>query len=100
MFFTQSGFSPSVITTSGNATIDATDGSESSFSTILTASSPFASGCAFDHAVAFGELVGVGRRHQHLRQQRIRIQSDLRRHLVELLITERLGVLRLRHSTT
>ncbi len=58
MFFTQSGFSPSVITTSGNATIDATDGSQFSLSTALTASSPLASGCAFDHADALANSSG------------------------------------------
>ena len=49
MFFTQSALSPSVISTSGKATIDCTLGSQGSFSTIFTASSPFESGCAFDH---------------------------------------------------
>jgi hypothetical protein len=58
MFFTHSGFSPSVMTTSGNATMEATEGSQSSFSTILTASSPLASGCAFDQAVAFANSSG------------------------------------------
>ena len=58
MFFTQSGFSPSVISTSGNATNDATDGSHGSLSTILTASSPFESGCAFDHLAASANSSG------------------------------------------
>jgi hypothetical protein len=47
-----------VISTSGKATIDATAGSQGSFSTILTASSPLASGCAFAQAVAAAKSVG------------------------------------------
>ena len=58
MFLTQSGFSPRVMSTSGKATSDATDGSQGSFSTILTASSPLASGCAFDQAVAAAKSSG------------------------------------------
>ena len=37
-----------------------------------------------------GEILRIGRGHQQLRQQRIGIQRDLRRQLVELLVGERL----------
>jgi hypothetical protein len=50
--FTQSGFSPIMMMTCGNATSDCTLGSHGSFATILTASSPFCSECARDHFVA------------------------------------------------
>ena len=58
MLRTQSGCPPNVISTSGNATSEATDGSQGSFSTIFTASSPLASGCAFDHAAAAAKSSG------------------------------------------
>ena len=43
-----------------------------------------------DHSRPPRHRVRVGRRHQHLRQQRIRIERDRRGHLVELLLRERL----------
>ena len=58
MLRTQSGCPPKVMSTSGNATSDATDESQGSFSTIFTASSPLASGCAFDQAAAAAKSSG------------------------------------------
>ena len=51
---------------------------------------------AFQHLVGFGPALGldhlerIGRRHQHLRQQRVRIERDRRDELIELTFIEQL----------